>query len=160
MTPPNDHPWKHHLWTILVPQKRQNVYGLVDSTKAKASYLGVVSFGRFVPDSDSGSVTMSMLIAMANFFLFFILLRHKSRVTTTAWTNCCGPVVRNPPCQLSLWEETGVPGENPRLSAELTILFSHEDWVRVHLTENKTRNLGGLKASCLNTINWLLRYVF
>ena len=24
----------------------------------------------------------------------------------------------NPPCQLSLWEETGVPGENPRLSAE------------------------------------------
>ena len=24
----------------------------------------------------------------------------------------------NPPCQLSLWEETGEPGENPRLSAE------------------------------------------
>ena len=24
----------------------------------------------------------------------------------------------NPPCQLSLWEETGVPGENPQLSAE------------------------------------------
>ena len=24
----------------------------------------------------------------------------------------------NPPCQHSLWEETGVPGENPRLSAE------------------------------------------
>ena len=23
-----------------------------------------------------------------------------------------------PPCQLSLWEETGGPGENPRLSAE------------------------------------------
>ena len=22
------------------------------------------------------------------------------------------------PCQLSLWEETGVPGENPQLSAE------------------------------------------
>ena len=29
--------------------------------------------------------------------------------------NC---VYRNPPCQLSLWEETGAPGENPRLSAE------------------------------------------
>jgi hypothetical protein len=26
--------------------------------------------------------------------------------------------VFDPPCQLSLWEETGVPGENPRLSAE------------------------------------------
>ena len=52
----------------------------------------------------------------------------------------------NPPCQLSLWEETGVPGENPRLSP-LTILFSHEDWVRVHnkmnLTGDRTRNLRG-----------------
>jgi hypothetical protein len=28
------------------------------------------------------------------------------------------PFLPNPPCQLSLWEETGVPGENPRLSAE------------------------------------------
>ena len=26
--------------------------------------------------------------------------------------NCVYP---NPPCQLSLWEETGAPGENPRL---------------------------------------------
>ena len=54
----------------------------------------------------------------------------------------------NPLCQLSLWEETGVPGENPRLSAErLTVLFSHEDWVRVHikmnLTGDRTRNLRG-----------------
>jgi hypothetical protein len=29
-----------------------------------------------------------------------------------------GPFLPNPPCQLSLWEETGVPGGNPRLSAE------------------------------------------
>ena len=29
-----------------------------------------------------------------------------------------GPLLPIPPCQLSLWEETGVPGENPRLSAE------------------------------------------
>jgi hypothetical protein len=40
-----------------------------------------------------------------------------------------------PSCQLSLWEETGVPGENPRLSAERwLLLFSHEDWVRVTLS--------------------------
>jgi hypothetical protein len=31
--------------------------------------------------------------------------------------------VPNPPCQLSLWEETGVPGENPRLSAERWLFF-------------------------------------
>ena len=30
----------------------------------------------------------------------------------------CRPVLPNPPCQLSLWEETGVPGKNPRLSAK------------------------------------------
>jgi hypothetical protein len=61
----------------------------------------------------------------------------------------------NPPCQLSLWEETGVPGENPRLSAERRLLlFSHEDWVRVALR----RSHGGLnlrpsrwKASALTT---------
>jgi hypothetical protein len=29
-----------------------------------------------------------------------------------------GPFLPNPPCQLSLWEETGVPGGNPRLLAE------------------------------------------
>jgi hypothetical protein len=29
--------------------------------------------------------------------------------------NCVYP---NPPCQLALWEETGAPGENPRLLAE------------------------------------------
>ena len=46
----------------------------------------------------------------------------------------------NPPCQLSLWEETGAPGENPRTQ-------SHEDWVRLHikmnLTGDRTRNLRG-----------------
>ena len=31
----------------------------------------------------------------------------------------------NPPCQLSLWEETGVPGENPRLSAERWLYSFH-----------------------------------
>jgi hypothetical protein len=31
--------------------------------------------------------------------------------------NCIYPNP-HPPCQLSLWEETGAPGENPRLSAE------------------------------------------
>jgi hypothetical protein len=33
--------------------------------------------------------------------------------------------VPNPPCQLSLWEETGVPGENPRLSAERWLCSFH-----------------------------------
>jgi transposase InsO family protein len=42
----------------------------------------------------------------------------------------------NPPCQLSLWEETGAPGENPRLSAERwQTLFT---WLR---SENETDEL-------------------
>ena len=43
----------------------------------------------------------------------------------------CGPVLLNPPwpCQLSLWEKTGVPGGNPRLSTERWL----EHWVQVTL---------------------------
>ena len=49
--------------------------------------------------------------------------------------NCVYP---NPPCQLSLWEEIGAPGENPRLSAERWLtLFT---WVR---GENPTHELRG-----------------
>jgi hypothetical protein len=58
-----------------------------------------------------------------------------------------------PPCQLSLWEETGIPGENPRLSEVpnlvprpgdevekgADLLFSHEDWVRVALRKSSLR---------------------
>jgi hypothetical protein len=42
----------------------QSFYGLVDSTMAKASFSGVVSFGRFVPDWGSSSVFM--LTVMVN----------------------------------------------------------------------------------------------
>jgi hypothetical protein len=46
--------------------------------------------------------------------------------------------VPNPPRQLSLWEETAAPGENPRLSAERRLLlFSYEDWVRVALRNSR-----------------------
>jgi hypothetical protein len=45
-------------------------------------------------------------------YLFAALLVHTSLMI------CALTYVPNPPCQLSLWEETGVPGENPRLSAE------------------------------------------
>ncbi len=48
--------------------------------------------------------------------LFFIWLCHNGRDTTTASANYFGPVPPNPLCQLSLWEETEVPGENPLLS--------------------------------------------
>ena len=34
------------------------------------------------------------------------------------YANYCGPALPNPACQLSLWEETGVHGGNPRPSAE------------------------------------------
>ena len=49
--------------------------------------------------------------------------------------NC---VYANPPCQLSLWEETGAPGENPRLSAEsLPRIFTLRD-----LSESKRGRVG------------------
>jgi hypothetical protein len=61
--------------------------------------------------------------------LYCIVLRC---VALRCAVSCCiFPLtyVPNPPCQLSLWEETGVPGGNPRLSAERwLLLFTHEDW--------------------------------
>jgi hypothetical protein len=44
------------------PQNSQSFYALVDSTMARASFLGVVSFGRFAPDWGSVSVTMSTIM--------------------------------------------------------------------------------------------------
>jgi hypothetical protein len=40
---------------------------------------------------------------------------HHNSICQLLWALFCLP---NPPCQLSLWEETGVPGGNPRLLAE------------------------------------------
>jgi hypothetical protein len=56
----------------------------------------------------------------SRFYLFIYLFSfvYLALVTTTAYANYCGPFLPNPPCQLSMWEETGVPGGNPRLSAE------------------------------------------
>ena len=49
---------------------------------------------------------------------YFIELRYKGRVPATPYTNYSWPALLNPPCPLSLWEETRVPGEKLRLSAE------------------------------------------
>jgi hypothetical protein len=51
--------------------------------------------------------------------IYLFTFANKGRVTTTAYANLTvGPNLPNPPRQLSLWEETGVPGENPQFSAE------------------------------------------
>jgi hypothetical protein len=52
------------------------------------------------------------------------------------YANYCGPFLPNSPCQLSLWEETGVPGGNPRLSAERILV------PRALLTRGATRGSG------------------
>ena len=55
-------------------------------------------------------------------------------------TYFCGPFYLTHPVSFSLWEEIGVPGENPRLSAERwLLLFSHEDWVQVALRKFSLR---------------------
>ena len=42
--------------------RNYSIYGLVDSTMAKALFLGVVSLGCFAPDWCSSSVTMLTVI--------------------------------------------------------------------------------------------------
>ena len=54
-----------HNSTIIEPYKHLTIAkAYIVRTMAKAPYLGVVCFGRFVPDSGSGSITM--LTAMVN----------------------------------------------------------------------------------------------
>ena len=48
------------------------------------------------------------LVILAKFIYLFIYLTSPTRVTTTAYANYCGPALPSPPCQLCLWEETGV----------------------------------------------------
>ena len=44
-------------------------------------------------------------------------------IIVITFSTACG--YTNSPCQISLWEETGAPEENPRLSAEgLLTLFT------------------------------------
>jgi hypothetical protein len=67
--------------------------------------------------------------------IYLFSFSNSGRVTTVAYANYCGSFLPNPTWQLSLWEKSGVRGENPRLSAERwLLLFSHEaNWVRVAL---------------------------
>jgi hypothetical protein len=96
------------------------------------------------------TITISISIAQIYMWIWSNALYIKYYtylITYLAWTflslqqlwyyflNCVYP---NPPCQLSLWEETGEPGENPRLSTDRWLtLFT---WVR---SENRTHELRG-----------------
>ena len=93
----------------------------------------------------------------AVFILFiFILLDLPTRAGSPQQHKpiTVGPFLPNPPCQLSLWEETGVPGENPRLRQSVDfLLFSHEDWVRVALRKYLVRlepAASEVKGKCAN----------
>jgi hypothetical protein len=68
----------------------------------------------------------------------FCLWKHHVNLLLQSFRSVSFPdcVYPNPPCQLSLWEETGATGENPRLSAERWLtLFT---WVR---SETRTHAL-------------------
>jgi hypothetical protein len=56
------------------------------------------------------------------------------------WYYFLNYVYPNPSYQLSLWEETRAPGENPRLSTERW-LFSNESVARIELTNSEVKAL-------------------
>jgi hypothetical protein len=58
-----------------------------------------------------------------------------------AWLIPAWGLIANPPCQHSLWEESGVPGENLRLSAECWLTLSH-GYHKVH-NGNRTHDIRG-----------------
>jgi hypothetical protein len=76
------------------------------------------------------------LYVLRNDFFYFTM--HNS-ICQSLWA-----LLPNPPCQLSLWEETGVPGGNSRLSAERW-LFTLFTWglgsSRIEKVLTKSSNL-------------------
>jgi hypothetical protein len=56
------------------------------------------------------------------------------------WYYFSNYIYPNPPCQLSLWEETGAPGENPRLSAERWLTLSRESVARIEPTISEVKD--------------------
>ena len=69
--------------------------------------------GLFCPPVKSlgGQKNPPVLCSISIFFNFYVIDHPHEGAFQNQYTP-------NPPSQLSLWEETGVPGENPRLSAE------------------------------------------
>ena len=57
------------------------------------------------------------------------------RVATTAWANYCGPVLPNPPMQSTfpVGGNRSTRRKPTTFGRALTILFSHENWVRIHI---------------------------
>ena len=98
------------------------------------------------------------------FYFYFILLDLPTRAGSPQQRKpiTVGPFLPNPPCQLSLWEETGVPGENPRLRQSVDfLLFSHEDWVRVALRMYLVRfepAASEVKGKCANHLATVAPY--
>jgi hypothetical protein len=64
------------------------------------------------------SITTSFMVSRTLCEFIYLALPTRAGSPQQHMPITVGPFLPNPPCQLSLWEETGVPGENPRLSAE------------------------------------------
>jgi hypothetical protein len=76
-------------------------------------------------------------------YLYYLLLDYL--FLQQLWCYFPNYVYPNPPCQLFLWEETGAPGENPRLSAERwRTLFT---WVRIARLEP---TISEVKGACFD----------
>ena len=68
--------------------------------------------------------------------------------------NCVYP---NPLCQLSLWEETGAPWENPRLSAERwPTLFTYESEYGESNPRSHSEEKGDCSDDCANYMDDVL----
>jgi hypothetical protein len=94
-------------------------------------YLVLNSFNS--PNSHVDMVKCAQVLHLPNYIHSLDYL--SSQQLWYYFLNCVYP---NPPCQLSLWEETGASGENPWLLAERWLtLFT---WVR---SENQTHELWG-----------------
>jgi hypothetical protein len=84
--------------------------------------------------------------SVANYIEYYVYLYYLLSLDylflQQSWYFFPNYVYPNVPCQLSLWEETGATGENPRLSAERWHAYPFHTHTWVH-SENRTHDLRG-----------------
>ena len=75
------------------------------------------------------------------FFIFYLALPqgqgHHNSMSQLLWARSTYPTLSNFP----VGGNRSTRRKPTTFGRALTLLFSHEDWVRVHLTEDRTRNL-------------------
>ena len=101
------------------------------------------------PETTERFVSIKNFIFHVCFFLIFLfsLASHKGRAPQQREPITVGLYYLSQTVNFPCWRKPEYP-EKTRDYRQSVILFSHEDWIQVHLTGDRTRNLRGERKKC------------